>query len=332
MRGTWGLLIGALVASSLRVAQAEPLPCDEDDRLAEAAAALLLEGALLAAPTLMPRARAAGFDGVAVHARESTSETALRDWLATLGARGEGRLVCGEARSASRWLVLASRRGGRLWREGERLHAALEPGFSSPSLVVEDAQGALSTRPLSSRALREGWVLAGAPRRVQLVAESESGPRPVAELVLDEDARAAPLAGGDAAPEAEARDETVLAALDAHRRTAGVGTLRPNRLLAESARKHAARVCELGRLAHRVDGEDPAVRLAREHVAARGVGEAIARAGSSEAALRTLLESPSHRLAVGRRDFTDVGVGQGRDTRGQVCLVVLLAAWPRRAP
>jgi uncharacterized protein YkwD len=126
--------------------------------------------------------------------------------------------------------------------------------------------------------------------------------------------------------------EPLLAQLSAFRRSAGVGALRENRLLAQSAQGHATRICALGQLAHRIAGEDPELRLRREHVGARGVGEVLARAETAEGAFRALLESASHRLALSRREFTDAGIGQARDAKGRVCLVVLMAAWPRRLP
>jgi uncharacterized protein YkwD len=112
-----------------------------------------------------------------------------------------------------------------------------------------------------------------------------------------------------------------------------VGTLRPNQALASSAQRHAQRICELGKIGHRVDqGEDPETRLREEHITARSVGEAVARAESADAALKAVFESPSHRLAVTDRRFTDAGIGQAHDTKGHTCLVVLLASWPRRIP
>ena len=127
--------------------------------------------------------------------------------------------------------------------------------------------------------------------------------------------------------------EALFARLDGFRQGEGVGTLRPNQALTRSAQRHAHRVCELGQVGHRLgQGGDPETRLRDEHIAARSVGEAIARAESADAALGAVFESPSHRLAVTDRRFTDVGLGQAFDAKGHTCLVVLLAAWPRRIP
>ncbi|HEY6881153.1 MAG TPA: CAP domain-containing protein, partial [Polyangiales bacterium] len=249
-------------------------------------------------------------------------------WFAQL--EGEGALVCGEARTESRRLVLASRRGGRLVREGDRLRIALEAGFREPVLVFESETGELLrvAAPAGLAPIPAGM------RRVQLIADSDAGPRPIAEMMLLDEAPkiATPVAVGDAGGTRIRSGEAMLGQLTAFRHDRGLGELRDNQLLSVSAQRHAARVCELGRLSHRLEGEDPELRLKREHIAARHVGEVLARAESSDRAFQALLDSPSHRMALSRREFTDVGVGQATDKKGQVCMVMLLAAWPRRIP
>ena len=331
---TRGLLACALLLAVVLASEthADALPCREDERLSETAASLLMSGEPISSAVLLARARAHGFDGVSLHARESATESNLRSWLSGLRAGGEGSVVCGEASNESRRLVLASLRGGSLRAEGSLLLGALEPGFSEPSLVVETAEGELKSLPTTRDQLARGFTLptALAARRVQLIAESASGPRPVAELSFGPKA-SAPAHGDEQGPKTRSV-ESLLGQLLSFRRAAQLGGLRENRLLADSAQRHAGRLCELGKLAHRVEGEDPELRLRREHVAARGVGEVLARAESSDRAWQALLDSPSHRMALSRRDFTDAGIGQASDKKGQVCLVVLLASWPRRIP
>lgn len=326
----------ALIAALLVVpaARAEPLPCEVDDRLSETAAGLLLGASALEPSSLLRAARMHGFDGVAVHALDHASDERARAFLDGLAHAREGRLSCGDAWSEGRWLLLASPRGGRLFRRGMRLFGRLEPGFSAPQLVLEADDGTLTLRAVSVAALARGIVLpSDAPlARVQLMAESASGPRPVAELSLD--GRPPRQASAGLAPD-EPRIRPlawVLAEVAAFRQAGGAGPLRENRLLSASAQRHGEALCARGALAHRLDGEDPEARLRRAHVEARGVGEVLARAGSSRSALAALRESPAHRFALAGRDFTDIGVGQAIDAHGQVCLVVLLAAWPRRVP
>jgi uncharacterized protein YkwD len=327
------LLSGWVLFASSSPAVAEPLPCRDDDRLSETAAALLLSREPISSSVLLKRAREHGFDGVAVHARESANAENLTPWLAALRDKGEGSVVCGEAQTESRRLVLASVRGGTLSREGDTLRGALEPGFREPSLVVESGAGELVSLPLTRAQLTSGFVVPAElhARRVQLIAESASGPRPVAELALVADGFAESTEEVATGPKKRSVN-SLLAQLSAFRRGIGVSTLRDNRLLTESAQRHADRVCELGKLAHRVEGEDPELRLQREHVSARGVGEVLARAETSDRAFKALLDSPSHRMALSKKDFTDAGVGQASDKKGQICLVVLMASWPRRTP
>ncbi len=324
------------------------LPCRYEDALSEAAAELMLSGRPMEAHQILASVRALGFDGVAVQAHEGHDEALLVQWLKLQGERADGPLVCGEARSESRWLVLVSARGGRLWREGNRIRGQLEPGFSKPHLVIESRDGSPKRINVSGADLARGVALAPEldARRVQLVAEGPSGPRPVSEISLDQTA-AAPEPGmaeptsdgsvvqgvqGVRGPRSRPI-ESLLARLDAFRAEAGAGSLRSNALLTKSAQQHASRVCELGRVAHRLEGgDDPEARLRAERISARAVGEAVARAQSADAALRAVLDSPSHRMAVSERRFTDAGIGQALDQRGNTCLVVLLAAWPRRLP
>ncbi len=324
-----------------RTVEALELPCRYEDALSEAAADIVLTGRSVEPRQILASVRAFGFDGVAVQAHEGQEEAPLVEWLKRQVERADGPLVCGEARSESRWLVLVSARGGRLWREGDRIRGRLEPGFDRPHLVVEGGDGHPTRVRLTATELEQGVVLPSEldGRRVQLVAEGPSGPRPVAELQLGAaTAPPAPFLHAKAAASqtggARSRPvEALLARLDAFRVETGAAALRSNALLTRSAQKHAVRVCELGRVGHRLDrGDDPESRLRADHITARGVGEAIARAQSADDALRAVLDSPSHRMAVSEKRFTDAGIGQALDRRGNTCLVVLLAAWPRRIP
>src|SRR4051812_33767646 len=125
----------AVQALRLPVAHAFELPCRHEDLLAETAANYLLDQRAVEASALLPEARALGFDGVAVHAHEGLDEAALVEWLKGISERADGPLVCGEARSDSRRLVLVSVRGGSLRLEGGKLFGRLEPGFARPHIV-----------------------------------------------------------------------------------------------------------------------------------------------------------------------------------------------------
>jgi uncharacterized protein YkwD len=340
MRRSWLFSILGLGWLALpATARAYDLPCRHEDVLAETAAGFLLSGRTVDAGELLPAAQALGFDGVALHAHEGHDEAALVAWLKGIAERADGPLVCGEASSETRRLVLVAVRGGSLRLGARRLSGELAPGFTSPELVLEGKDGEIRRLPVNTSQLaagvklEEGFEL----RRVQLLAEGAAGPRPVAELVPDPGARR--VAVGATWRSEQARGprsrptEQLLARIDGYRRQHGAAGLRANGLLSHSAQRHAERVCELGRVAHRLDGgDDPETRLREEHIEARAVGEAIARADSADEALAAVFDSPSHRAAVTERRFTDAGVGQALDQKGHTCLVVLLAAWPRRIP
>jgi uncharacterized protein YkwD len=341
MRRSWLFSILGLGWLALPgTARAYELPCRHEDVLAETAAGFLLAERPVEAGELLPAAQALGFDGVALHAHEGRDDAALIAWLKGIAERADGPLVCGEAASETRRLVLVAVRGGRLRLGARRVSGELAPGFASPELVLEAMDGEIRRLPVSTSqlaagvALEEGFAL----RRVQLVAEGAGGPRPVAELIPDPAARRIAVGTGWSSSEAPRGPRSrppgqLLARIDGYRRQHGAAGLRENGLLSHSAQRHAERVCELGRVAHRLDGgDDPETRLREEHIEARAVGEAIARADSADAALAAVFDSPSHRAAVTERRFTDAGVGQALDGKGHTCLVVLLAAWPRRIP
>jgi uncharacterized protein YkwD len=325
---------------AVRSSRALDLPCTHEDALAEAAAEVLLSGEKLVASRLLPRARAFGFDGVAVQAYDGLDEAALINWLKTQSERADGPLACGEARSDSRRVVLVSARGGRLAHTHGRVTGRLSPGFRAPHLVIEDGAGRTRRIEVQSDELARGVALPKEleVKRVQLVATGPGGPRPVAELLLGAAPPTPVLPPAQAAEEAGDKSrsrprESLFARLTAFRRNEGVSGLRQNQLLGHSAQRHAERVCELGKVAHRLgEGDDPETRLREEHIEARSVGEAVARASSADAALSAIFDSPSHRMAVTERSFTDAGIGQAADGKGHTCLVVLLAAWPRRIP
>ncbi|MFT3923039.1 MAG: CAP domain-containing protein [Myxococcales bacterium] len=337
--GRWLFLALAWLAGAPPQARALTLPCQHEDVLAEVAANLLLRGRAIDPSQLLPEARSLGFDGVAVHAHEGQDEAALIAWITSLSERADGPLVCGEASSETRRLVLVSARGGELARSGDVIRGHLAPGFRAPHLVVESADGRVQRIDIGISRLEQGVRLPAEleARRVQLVADGPRGPRPVAELNLGAEpalpAQAAPASVAEQVKGPRTRPlDALFARLDGFRANSGVGTLRPNSALSRSAQRHAQRVCELGQVGHRLQGADPETRLREEHIEARGVGEAIARAESADAALAAVFESPSHRLAVTDRRFTDAGLGQALDAKGHTCVVVLLASWPRRIP
>ncbi|MCA9608746.1 MAG: CAP domain-containing protein, partial [Myxococcales bacterium] len=223
-------------------------------------------------------------------------------------------VVCGEASSEGRRLVLAGPRAAELSVEDGRVTVRLAEGWRDPRLYVRDAAGDTFETGFAEGRVDLPSDLAP-PLDLQVVATGPEGPRPVAE-------RAPPPAPAAPTTVVPRSDEPVARRIDRLREAGGVRTLRPNRLLDRVAARHAAGVCRSGRVAHLGEGGDPVERLAREGIRARHVGETVARAEDLEAAYAAMLRSPSHRAALSDARMTDVGVGRANGR----CLVVLLAA------
>jgi hypothetical protein len=325
------LFAAGLLTLPARSARAlDQLLCKEESALAEAAAELLLADTAPSDEALAQAVRRAGSDAVLVRALFTRGENSARSerFIAETRERTDAPIACGVAQSDRARLMLVAPRAGELLPIERKpiplVRGHIERGFSSPKLIVVDADGGLQHIETSARELETGIELDPQwprPLRVQLIAKGPAGPRPIAERVLG-------------APAALANDLPV--DLDAEhqltvvRGEAGARGLREHKLLTEVATAHAQKVCAEGRIAHELaPGEDPEQRLRARGVSARRVGETIARERSAGGALQRMLASPAHRLTLLERSFTDVGLGKARDDRGRVCLVVLLASWPR---
>jgi uncharacterized protein YkwD len=309
--------------SSLPGGVAHAQPCSSDPALARAAEALLAAAEPPTSATLLEVVRSAGSDAPVVDALViADGDPARRDrFVARVAARRRAPLACGEARLGERWLVLVAPRAGRLLLlPSGALRVELAEGWTAPRVFARDAEGVTWQDEVAGEVRLPPELVA--PVDVQLVAEGPSGPRPVAELRV----------GEGAAVIVPDSDESLEARLAGLRERAGLGALRPNRLLASVAEAHAEEVCREGRVAHvSSDDADPRERLARAGLRARHVGEVIARVGDPADAYAALLRSPSHRAALTDPRFTDVGLARA-SAGGHACVVGLLAAWPRPVP
>lgn len=363
-RAWWVLTLFTALTSGLAAAQPACVP---DPQLTEAAAELLLgRNERPSAQALSRAVRAAGSDGVGLHALfVPTGLTPDREqqWLATLRTRIDGALHCGRADNAAGRLSIALGRGAALEPIDEAarvVRGRLLPGFREAELVIETADAQLIRVGLSDESLAKGVVLEpelSLPLKVQLVARGPAGPRPVAERevearsalgarVVSAEAVAAGMtpgakaagnvgttkgvAGKSTDSAADASGAELSQRLLALRAERGRGGLRSNRLLREAAGQHASEVCAKGKVAHEVEaGVGPDARLARAGLDARVLGEAIARADGTDSALDALKNSPSHLYTLLDPRFTDFGVGVAQDGAQKFCYVVLLCAWPR---
>jgi uncharacterized protein YkwD len=293
---------------------------------------------------LIPAARALLREGPAPDAdalRAATEAASLRA-PEVLAWRADG----GDAASqeARLWAWVRSRAPSpetprcAVLREGVRLVAALVPRASEVTdLAPEGGMHAWrvalpvgATEPAVLIALDDGPV-----QRVAIDAEGRAAARVPSDATLqvvlsrggDPQVWARWRVGaGRAAEETSVQQpEEVLRAVNALRARVGFASLRQDPLLALVARGYADELAAARRLAHVIDGVDPAARLAQAGLRADVVAEDIARAPTLDGAWRSLLGSPAHRgnLVEARVDAAGVGVARAD---GQVYLVVLLAS------
>ncbi len=297
-----------------------------DDALARAAAELVARGRTPTAPEILEAARVEGSDAPTVHGLRVRGETGAAQvdaWIARMTVDGSP-LACAHADTDEGALWLAAPRLGGitvLSTDPVRVRASFVVSTGAAVLYVLDGRGETTAYEVAGSPteieLPEGLV---APLALQLVAARPEGPRPVAERTIGEVLDSAPLAEG----------ASLESAIGALRHRAEVSPLRSSHLLARLAQRHAEAVCREGRVAHVLDEGDAERRLMREGVEARHVGEVVARGRDEAAAWHALVSSPSHRGALSDRRFTDAGLGRASDASGRSCVVVLLAAWPRR--
>jgi len=302
--------------------------CTKDEQLELVASKLADLQHIPPSQELIRTAREAGVDANPVYAKFGvTGEFEnFKAWLEELNESSDAPLICGRARSGERIVLVAAVRAGSLTMVSKHvLHAEVIEDFRYPYLVVRDSKG--SSRRIAVDGESSGATITlpaewGRPLFVQLIATGPSGPRPVAERWVGKIPKNEPTAVGSGSP------ETWLMQV---RRAAGARSLRANRLMSQEATSHAQMVCDSGKLGHELDSAgDPEARLLKRGIEARVVGEAVARAATTRAALHAIEDSPSHRLTITDPRFTDAGYGQAKDERGRTCVVILLASWPRK--
>jgi uncharacterized protein YkwD len=192
---------------------------------------------------------------------------------------------------------------------------------------------------------------------VQVVADVESGPRPVLEASVFVDveppSRETPRAaagedavdGGDATSPATGGSADVLPArrpspergrnlddseqltrmLEAARATAGLAPLARDAALDAVAREHAARMAQRHELAHDAGDGGPLERLRDAGLEPRDAAENVAHAATLALAHRAQWWSASHRANMLRPTSDRLGIGVVRDERGEPWVVEIFA-------
>jgi uncharacterized protein YkwD len=157
---------------------------------------------------------------------------------------------------------------------------------------------------------------------VQVIAEVESGPRPVLEARIFADVEppattpslAAP--GEDAPSSADDERANLTTMIDALRATVPLPPLARDPRLDAIALAHARRMMQADSVGHDLGDGDPAARIAAAGLRVRQAGENVAHAQNVRLAHRALYASPSHRanLVQGTFDRLGLAVVQAPDT------------------
>jgi uncharacterized protein YkwD len=165
---------------------------------------------------------------------------------------------------------------------------------------------------------------------VQVVASTDTGPRPVLEASVFADIEPFEHRRDDAAPGEDAggsgdEDEVLLRMVASARASAGERALSRDARLDAIARGHAERMSAAHILAHDAGDGDPSERMGAAGLDATATGENIAHAPTLSLAHRALWGSPSHRANLLRREFEHIGVAVCRDERGDAWVVETFA-------
>ncbi len=177
---------------------------------------------------------------------------------------------------------------------------------------------------------------------VQVVADLESGPRPVLEATIfvdadppaDEPRRTAPgedasdASGSSARSDSQADSDRIAGMLAVARASAGLRPLVRDRRLDAVALAHANEMARHQDLAHDVGDGGPLERLLGAGLEPKDTGENVAHAATLALAHRAQWWSPSHRANMLRPATDRLGVGTARDGRGDAWVVELFAGLP----
>jgi hypothetical protein len=193
------------------------------------------------------------------------------------------------------------------------LDAHISASASEAAVVLLGPDGAPKRvfASLSDGAVRSRFNLDRAGEwSVQVVATLASGPEPVLEarLFAGDEAEPSP-AEPNFLPEGLGDVQVLMRSLMAERRERGLGPLKRSDDLDRIATRHAAQMAERGDALHDAGDGDPVERAHAAGIAARLVGENVARAETAALAHRALWESPSHRGNMLSRHFRRIGVG-----------------------
>ena len=172
--------------------------------------------------------------------------------------------------------------------------------------------------------------------KVQVLATTATGPRPVVEATVFADAAPPARASEDDVPGEGTTDMThdgqgdesfaLTKMLASARAESGEPPLARDARLDAVAQEHARSMAGARALAHDAGDGDPGARMQAAGLSWQALGENVAHAATVALAHRSLWASPSHRANMLRRDFSRVGVAAIRDERGDLWVVETFAS------
>lgn len=292
-------------------------------------------------PHVWPRVWTLEGDGLA----DSIVQQRLTHWLARSAPEGERRCGLARARTPAGRQVLAAvvvdavadlesvpvrTRVGR-WLT---LTAHLLVPAEAARVVLLGPDDGLRSVPttFSDGQVRSAFSLdrAGA-WRIQLLATTATGPRPVLEAWVFVDSEpyssmSAEQVPGEAPVSAAVNDtDVLLGSINAARSASGRAPLVRDGALDHVAAEHARAMRDRDTAAHDLGDGSPAERAVRAGIMARRVGENVAHARDLRRAHRALWVSPSHRETLLSERFEAVGLGVATSPDGSVWLCELFA-------
>jgi uncharacterized protein YkwD len=223
-------------------------------------------------------------------------------------------------------------------RTGEWLSfdARLRVPARGATLVVLGPRGAPRTVPTSldsrGRALARFALDGPGSFLVQLVADTDGGPRPLLEARVFSDVdppatpEVEPAPGEEAAAPASDDAGALAGMIGALRHEEGLTALARDERLDGLALAHAEKMRASRTVAHDLGDGDLRARFEAANLDAKTIGENVAHAETVALAHRALHASPSHRMNLLRADYTHVGLAVLRAQDGSVYVCQVFAA------
>mgnify|MGYP005840421387 CR=1 FL=1 len=115
-----------------------------------------------------------------------------------------------------------------------------------------------------------------------------------------------------------AAEQAIIDHTNAERKKARLPPLQPNPALFAAARAHTSNMARQDKLAHELDGKAPADRAQAAGYRYSLVGENVAMGQSGPAeVVEGWMNSPGHRANILKPEFTEIGIGIGRNSDGR---------------